>query len=63
MKKLKLYGYSSSGGGGLLELREITLLADSRQIRTLGQFLVRCADEMTAKPEWEHQHFADGGIH
>ena len=60
MKKLKLYGYSSSGGRRVLELREVTLLADSKQIRTLGQFLVRCADEMKTKPEWEHQHFADG---
>lgn len=61
MKKLKLYGYSSSDGERLLKLREVTLFADSKQVKALSKFLAQCAQEMEANPEWEHQHFAGGG--
>ena len=60
MKKFKLYGYSASGDECLLSLREVTLFADSNQVRALSTFLARCAQEMETNPEWEHQHFADG---
>jgi len=60
MKKFKLYGYSASGDECVLSLREVTLFADSNQVRALSTFRARCAQEMETNPEWEHQHFADG---
>ena len=60
METLILYGYSSSGAGRLLKLREVTLFADSKQVRDLSKFLAQCAKEMKTNPEWEHQHFAGG---
>lgn len=60
MKKFEIYGYSSSGEEELLELREVTILADPHQLRVLSEFLVKCAQEMEATREWEHRHFAEG---
>lgn len=60
MKKLDLYGYSEADDKQLLRLREVTIFADSKQVRAISEFLVRCANEMDANPEWEHQHF--GGM-
>ncbi len=61
MKKLDLYGYSETDDKQLLKLREVTICADSKQVRAISEFFVRCANEMDANPEWGHQHFGGGG--
>lgn len=60
MKEMKLYGYSVSDDERLLNLKEVTLFADSKQIMALSKFLAQCAQEMEANPEWEHLHFDCG---
>lgn len=56
----KLYGYSRSDNGELLDLREVTVCIDPKQARALSEFLARCAQEMEANPAWEHEHFSGG---
>jgi hypothetical protein len=52
MKKFKLYGYSASGDERLISLREVTLFADSNQVRALSRFLARGVQEMETNPGW-----------
>jgi hypothetical protein len=39
MKKLGLYGYSEADDKQLLKLREVSIFADSKQVRAVSEFL------------------------
>jgi len=56
---MKCYGYSKTDDEELLELREITILADSKDLHHLASFLVDCAVQIDSNPDWEHEHLSD----
>jgi len=56
---LKCYGYAS-GTDQLLELSEVSIRANSRDLRRLAAFLIECAEGIDAHEEdWEHAHLGD----
>jgi hypothetical protein len=58
----KLYGYSQSDDGELLELREATVCVGPAEARALSKFFARCAQEMESTPDWDHVHFSGGSV-
>lgn len=56
---MKCYGYAKSENDTLLEMREMTLQADSESLKRLAKFLFKCAEKIEADPGWQHEHFSD----
>lgn len=45
---------------GLLELKEVSLSADSKAVRAIAQFLIHAADEMDRLGKsYDHEHMQD----
>jgi hypothetical protein len=59
---MKCFGYIKNNTDELQELTEVTLQANSEDIRRLASFLIRCADEMDHNPDWEHEHLSDYSV-
>jgi len=59
MRGMQFFGYAKNGDL-LIELSEVSVLASPDDLQLLGQFILRCANEMRSKLEWEHEHFSDG---
>jgi hypothetical protein len=55
---MKVFGYEVDSEK-LLKLNEVTLQCDSEELRSLAKFFEKCADEMDACEDWEHEHFAN----
>ena len=56
---MKCYGYAKSKNDTLLEMRELTLQADSESLKRLANFLFQCAEKFEVDPKWQHEHFSD----
>ena len=59
-KNYKLYGYSKVPDDGLIELRSVSICSDAETLRAIADFIKKCADEMSAEPLWDHDHFSPG---
>lgn len=63
---MRIHGYElkndSESDEVLLTLREVTFEITPNQAQELGEFFMRCAREMAAKPAWEHEHLRGGHI-
>ncbi len=58
----KFYGYSRDNNKDTpTELKEVSVLAEPELLKSLGQFLLSCANEIEVdkKLKWEHKHFRD----
>ena len=60
----KLYGYKCAKSPGTedapLELEEVTLSANSLELRKIASFLLQAAEAIELKQEgWEHEHLSD----
>jgi len=57
---MKLVGYPKENEDQIIDLLEMTLIADVQELRSLAKYLEKCAEEMEADPEgWEHSHYSD----
>lgn len=56
---MKIFGYSSSLPDELQKMNEISIQASPDELRKLSKFILKCASEMDADSDWEHEHFRD----
>jgi hypothetical protein len=61
---MKLYGYADEGkspeANTPLTLAEVTLCASPKELHSLSQFLIECADEMLRMgSSYDHVHLSD----
>ncbi len=56
---MNCFGYSKKDDSNLLEMKEVTLQANTKQLKGLADFLYDCAKKIEDNPEWEHAHFQD----
>jgi hypothetical protein len=54
---MKLYGYFDAER--LVELTEVSFVADSLELRKLAHFFITQAEEFEAGSERDHMHFSD----
>ena len=60
-----LYGYEDiepNDAETPMRLREATIVVNSEGARALGEFLMRCAEEMGQGTGYWHEHYNGGGI-
>lgn len=57
---MKIFGYAKDKvDTNLIELKEVTLVASSAELKSVADFLLRCATEMEEDIKWEHEHLSD----
>ena len=54
---IKIYGYEIDAIDKLLEMNEVTIAGDAHAFLALAEFFRRCAAEIQAESNWEHEHF------
>lgn len=56
---MRAYGYKKNEiGNGLLELKEVTISANSDVLRKIADFILECAKNIEKDPDrWSHEHF------
>ena len=60
--RVKFYGYANKElEDGLLEMKEITVLAKAEDLRAMALFLNDCADKLNSDDSvnFEHEHLSD----
>jgi len=56
---MKCYGYTKDNQEALLSLSEVTFQASPNILKSLGEFLIKSANEIEKDSDWEHKHFKD----
>lgn len=60
---MNIYGYAKNGeiDGQLLDLSEVTLIADPSEMRSVARFILDCANEIDKDIDgkWAHAHIED----
>jgi len=56
---MKMYGYTDIEPHKLTALKEVSLIADSAELRKLAEFLINQAEHFATGGEQEHAHFSD----
>lgn len=61
---MRLYGYAHKDTGrGLLEMREVTVVADPTVLRAMAKFLSNWADSLEKSPaNLRHEHFTPPSV-
>ncbi len=52
------FGYKEDSDE-IIELKEITLQMNSKDLRELSRFLTACAEALENNIDWEHEHISD----
>ena len=56
---MKIYGNSADSPNESAELESVTIQADPNSLRRIAEFIQKCADQMEADEDWEHEHIQD----
>ena len=57
---MKLFGYSRKNEDSVIDLKELTLTANPKELLELADFFQQCAKEIKEDPSgWEHEHLMD----
>jgi len=57
---MKIFGYDKDNNENLIELSEVSLIANPERLRSIATFLNKCANEIESQgSEWEHEHYSE----
>lgn len=59
---MNIFGYAKNFEDDLLEMTEVTIKADAKEISEIIKFLERCKQEVERDCEWEHEHIEVDGL-
>lgn len=59
---MKFFGYIEGNKDQLFQLSEVTLQAEPTTLKSVANFLLKCAQEMEENEFWEHEHYSDDSI-